>query len=306
MNNLMPFNFDNQEIRVVMIDGEPWFVARDVAEALGYANPAEAVRDHIDEDDVVKRYLPEKSNNYLLINESGVYALIFGSKLEAAKPFKRWVTSELLPTIRKTGRYAMPAAEPMGPQIPSHEADKLVAADRIFRAMMRSARAAGMSMPVALKRANIESVRQTGIDMLEKTGCVMADDESEKDWSEHGSAILFARGLAQGEFSPLHEYPMKSLDLFDFYRDWCKAFGHWAESHRALIKAMIDFALARKVRPRIIDLGTGEPGNPHAIYVLPGVDVPNAKVSHWYSHWSSQARSEMDEIRNQWASEVRP
>ena len=108
MNEIQIFN--NKEfgnIRTVNIDGEPWFVGKDVANALGYTNPQKAVRDHISVEDrgVNEMDTPSGKQNLTIINESGLYALIFGSKLESAQRFKHWVTSDVLPAIRKTGGY---------------------------------------------------------------------------------------------------------------------------------------------------------------------------------------------------------
>lgn len=108
MNNLQIFNsseFGN--MRTVTIDDEPWFVGKDVAEALGYSNARDALSKHVDKEDkgVAKCDTPGGKQDLSIINESGLYALIFGSKLESAKRFKHWVTSEVLPTIRKTGGY---------------------------------------------------------------------------------------------------------------------------------------------------------------------------------------------------------
>lgn len=100
-------NADFGEVRTVVIDGEPWFVGKDVAECLGYTNPSKALADHVDDDDKLnnKTLSSLGQRGGWLINESGMYALIFGSKLEKAREFKRWVTSEVLPTLRKTGHY---------------------------------------------------------------------------------------------------------------------------------------------------------------------------------------------------------
>ena len=89
---------------------EPMFCASDVCKALGYINPRKAVADHVDEGDVTKRDTPTTSGvqTMTFVNESGLYSLIFGSKLDSAKAFKKWVTSEVLPTIRKHGVYATP------------------------------------------------------------------------------------------------------------------------------------------------------------------------------------------------------
>ena len=99
------------EVRTLTINNEPWFVGKDVAEVLGYTNPSKALADHVDADDKLNNetLLSLGQRGGWIINESGLYALIFGSKLETAKAFKRWVTSEVLPAIRKTGSYQMPA-----------------------------------------------------------------------------------------------------------------------------------------------------------------------------------------------------
>lgn len=104
-------NPDFGDIRTVEIDGEAWFVGKDVAGALGYAKPLGAVSTHVEKDDSLKRGLMDslgREQETIFINESGLYALIFGSKLDSAKKFKKWVTSEVLPAIRKNGSYTMP------------------------------------------------------------------------------------------------------------------------------------------------------------------------------------------------------
>lgn len=88
-----------------MIDGNPWFVGKDVAEILRYTNPLKAIRDHVDEEDkgVNELFTPGGKQKTIIINESGFYSLILFSKLPSAKRFKHWVTSEVLPAIRKHG-----------------------------------------------------------------------------------------------------------------------------------------------------------------------------------------------------------
>lgn len=110
MNEIREWSFEGASIRTVEIDGEPWFIGKDVAERLGYTNSRRAIAAHVDEDDkgVTKCYTPGGAQQLTVINESGVYALIFGSKLPDAKRFKHWVTSEVLPAIRKTGKYSLP------------------------------------------------------------------------------------------------------------------------------------------------------------------------------------------------------
>lgn len=105
--------FSNPEfgsIRMVEIDGEPWFVGKDIAEVLGYTNAPKAIRDHVDDEEkLTERFvLSGQYREAILINESGLYSLILSSKLPSAKKFKRWVTTEVLPSIRKHGTYMTP------------------------------------------------------------------------------------------------------------------------------------------------------------------------------------------------------
>lgn len=105
--------FENEEfgqIRIIEKDGEPWLVGKDVAEILGYTNTPKAIRDHIDDEDKLTEriVLSGQNREAILINESGLYSLVLSSKLPTAKKFKRWVTSEVLPSIRKHGAYMTP------------------------------------------------------------------------------------------------------------------------------------------------------------------------------------------------------
>ena len=111
MNELQIFNSEEfGKIRTVTINDEPWFVGKDVATALGYSNSRDAISKHVFDDDkgVAKCDTPSGRQEMSVINESGLYALIFGSKLDSAQRFKRWVTAEVLPSIRKTGTYQKP------------------------------------------------------------------------------------------------------------------------------------------------------------------------------------------------------
>lgn len=116
MNQLQVFSNERLgKIRTMNIDGQPYFVGKDIAEALGYEKPRNAIATHVHEDDKTTALIQGAGSNYksnaVLINESGMYALIFGSKLEQAKEFKHWVTSEVLPSIRKTGGYNSQVSE---------------------------------------------------------------------------------------------------------------------------------------------------------------------------------------------------
>ena len=99
------------DIRSLFIDGEPWFVGKDIATALEYKDTSDAIKRHVDEEDKLTRCFTDsgQSREMYIINESGLYSLIFGSKLDSAKRFKHWVTSEVLPSIRKTGSYTYPS-----------------------------------------------------------------------------------------------------------------------------------------------------------------------------------------------------
>lgn len=108
MNQPQIFNFENQEVRTVTVNDEPYFVGKDVSDVLGYTNSRKALKDHVaDEDKLTERIVTAGQNReQTIISESGLYSLIFGSKLPSARRFKRWVTSEVLPQIRKTGSYS--------------------------------------------------------------------------------------------------------------------------------------------------------------------------------------------------------
>ena len=111
MNEVQLFNFENHEVRSLLLNNEPWFVGKDVAEVLGYKNTKDALVKHVDSED--KEILKSQNATFenipnrgmTIVNESGLYSLILSSKLESAKKFKRWVTSEVLPALRKTGQY---------------------------------------------------------------------------------------------------------------------------------------------------------------------------------------------------------
>lgn len=109
MNELQTFCFGGAAIRTVTIGDEPYFVGKDITAILGYQNPSKALADHVDDDDKLNNESLSSlgQRGGWLINESGLYSLILGSKLPTAKRFKRWVTSEVLPAIRKTGLYAV-------------------------------------------------------------------------------------------------------------------------------------------------------------------------------------------------------
>lgn len=109
MTDIQNFVFDGSQIRTLTIANEPWFVGKDVAVVLGYRDTADALKKHVDDEDKLTRQFADSGQRreMKVINESGLYSLILGSKLPDAKRFKRWVTSEVLPKIRQTGMYAV-------------------------------------------------------------------------------------------------------------------------------------------------------------------------------------------------------
>lgn len=111
MNEITVFNNENfGDVRTIQIDGDPWFVGKDVASILGYSNTRDALSNHVDDEDkgVAKCDTPGGVQEMVMINESGLYSLVLSSKLESARKFKRWITSEVIPQIRKTGAYHVP------------------------------------------------------------------------------------------------------------------------------------------------------------------------------------------------------
>lgn len=136
MNELKVFeNPTFGQVRTVEIDGEPWFVGKDVAEALGYKEAAKAVRERVDAEDkgVSKMDTPGGKQEVTIINESGLYSLILSSKLPGAKEFKRWITHDVIPSIRKTGGYTLKPK-------PMTEYQQMMADTRRRNARVQSAR----------------------------------------------------------------------------------------------------------------------------------------------------------------------
>ena len=109
-NEIQLFKFEGKEVRTLKVDDEPWFVGKDLAEILGYSNTRDALSRHVEPEDkgVAKLDTLGGKQNQTVVNESGMFSLILSSSLPNAKKFKRWVTSEVLPTIRKTGSYQLP------------------------------------------------------------------------------------------------------------------------------------------------------------------------------------------------------
>lgn len=168
------FSFDGAAVRVVLVDGEPWWVANDVALALEYRDAGNMTR-ILDEDEKGTHNVSTLGGGQqlLVINESGLYSAILRSRKQSAKRFKKWVTAEVLPSIRKHGAYMMPASEPEADVVPmaSHvAADEIVSAGRVFRALYTTGRSMGMARRLAATRANQAAERATGIDLAAELG----------------------------------------------------------------------------------------------------------------------------------------
>lgn len=165
MSNIIPFDFNNHSVRVVTdADGEPWFVAMDVAQILDYSD-AHKMTSGLDDDEKSNRQIsglgsPTGGRGTILINEAGLYSCIITSQKPEAKPFKRWITHEVLPSIRKTGGYSVQ---------PTGEVRPLIDANRLFRSNLSIAKAI-FDGNQALLSANAATFKATGTDVLGNLG----------------------------------------------------------------------------------------------------------------------------------------
>jgi prophage antirepressor-like protein len=164
MSSIVPFQFESHEVRVVLGDnGEPWFNANDVCAALSFGNARQALDSHVDPDDVQKLDTIDslgRTQQVNHLNESGLYSLILGSTKPEAKKFKRWVTSEVLPSIRKTGKYeaAQPAASKPASDV--KELRTIVTTAKLMKAL---AATMGLRGNQAIHSANLATERLTGV-----------------------------------------------------------------------------------------------------------------------------------------------
>ena len=196
-NELQVFNYtEAHQIRTTVIDGEPWFVGKDVATALGYSNTKQALADHVDAEDkrqgdgVVIRDPIGREQQPTVINESGMYSLIFASKLPSAKQFKHWVTSEVLPSIRKSGMYLTDQA-----------ADAYVHNPEEFAKM--AARRSALEQKVSAMEQVLN--KRYSLSVLGETVLAQAGAISFKD----GASFLAQHGVPMGQ-NRLYEYCRKN------------------------------------------------------------------------------------------------
>ena len=205
MNELQTFASNEfGAVRSMMIDDVPWFVGRDIATALGYAKPENAIGAHVDDEDkntVTIRDGVQGNPNTTVINESGLYSLILSSRLPAAKRFKRWVTNEVLPAIRKTGEYRVAATQD---EVPPRE----LTSDDYFRAASIVATCKNERLPYVLSYLKMAGISAAYADQLK--GKDNDRDKYEvmrlltKAYSEYGisdAAIGRATGLDRAQIS---------------------------------------------------------------------------------------------------------
>lgn len=181
MNDLQIFsNEEFGQVRTVTINEEVWFVGKDVADILEYTNTAKAIRDHIDEEDKLTEriVLSGQNREVIFINESGLYSLILSSKMSNARKFKRWVTSEVLPTLHKTGHYEMESYSPEMQAILMHD-KKLVKMDERVTTLENT-----MTIDYAQQQALKETVNYIVVDALGGKGSEAYREISKKVFSE--------------------------------------------------------------------------------------------------------------------------
>lgn len=268
MSDLSIFAFDSAAVRVVHRVGEPWFVATDVAGILGYRDASNMTR-MLEEDEADTHIVSTSSESgctqdreVTVISESGLYACILKSRRPEAKRFRKWVTSEVLPSIRKTGGYQDTAAAPPAPAtlFLSHAADIMVAADRTFRAVVRAGRTAGLSLPRTLRRANDITLAKTGINMLAE---LQADDHLGRlDAAEPAGrttmpacVAAFWADLQAGALHGLPLSPLLSTQAHRLYQHWCLQHGHAPVALQPLVSALVHHAGLRPARKRYQVLG---------------------------------------------------
>lgn len=199
MNDLQIFsNSEFGNIRTVTVNGEPWFVGKDIAEALGYGKGKSlnnAVASHVDDEDkgVTEMMTPGGKQNLIIINESGLYSLILSSKLPNAKKFKRWVTSEVLPAIRKTGHYEAQGYAPKATSI-----GEVVNLIKITRQTMKEQGASPNDIAKAVK----EICEQFGVNLPQ---CFIKPKETTMTDVMQMIDFIYAQPKGKGKKAPTYD-----------------------------------------------------------------------------------------------------
>lgn len=302
MSDLSVFAFDSQAVRVVMVDGEPWFVGKDVAEVLGYANPADAITKHCK--GVAKRYplsTPGGTQELRIISEPDMLRLIVGSKLPAAEAFERWVFEEVLPSIRKTGAYVAPKAPgAMGVQAQpmpylSHVADFHVAADRVFRSVLRSARTAGVPLPAAVRRASAVTQERTGLCMLDVLDAhdhvreLEAQAAADQPALRHPGVQTFWEDWSGGLIEGLPYQTCLAAQAYQAYTHWCSLTREGEIARREVFTAVVIEASALAGQPaRVKPMRVGLRGGGSVARVLLVSQPPTEGQGAWATVMAAQ------------------
>lgn len=293
MSSITNFIFDAEDgtprgVRTVLVDGEIWFVSADVAAALGYRDAANMVR-NLDEDEKGTQIVSTLGGKQevSVINEPGLYAAILKSRKPEAKQFKKWVTGEVLPAIRKTGAYIGPdaqlgAAQEQPALFASHAADIMVAADRTFRSAIRAGRSAGMSTAAAIRRANAIAQQRTGLNLLEElqahdSVAAMEAAEQSSQNPQHADPYRLVDFWAAYEGGALPGgacLPLLSSQAYSLYCYWCLRAGIEATTLPRMVHGLRTMGLVRNVRKRFVDSAGGLHGP--AAFLLPDgpLDIP--------------------------------
>ena len=274
MTDLSVFAFDSQAVRVVMVDGQPWFVGKDVAEVLSYKDTTNAIKQHCRG---VGNHHPivvslGRNQEVRIISEPDMLRLIVSSKLPAAEAFERWVFEEVLPSIRKTGAYVDPKAPgAMGVQAQpmpylSHVADFHVAADRVFRSVLRSARTAGVPLPAAVRRASAVTQERTGLDMIDVLDVHqhlrdLDAREATGPTPRHAGAARFWQEWSAGQIEGLPYQSCLAAQAYQAYTHWSAVMREGDNARREVFTATIIEAAAQAGHPlRIKVMRVGEGG----------------------------------------------
>ncbi len=302
MSNLNVFAFDSQAVRVVMVEGEPWFVGKDVAQVLGYTNHNKALGDHCR--GVTKRYpildSLGRTQETRIISEPDMLRLIVGSKLPAAERFERWVFEEVLPSIRRTGRYEVPPPDLGAAVRLPQPADRIAAASRIFNQLVRSGNVARVALPAAIRRAAAVALRETGVDMVAELGIAAHVDAMEtlalsgRGWNGdepaspgYASVVRFWEGWADGSLG-LPFQSCTTAQAYAAYTAWCRNAGASHTLRRERFTVAVQECSRRRGRAamvKVMRLGTG-PDAPAARMLL--VSEPPAEAQ---GAWAGEVSS---------------
>lgn len=245
MKELMPFEYESNEIRVFKDDnGEPWWLAKDVCDALGIAKTYQSVKS-LDDDE---RLMPTlqvsgQSREVWLISESGLYTLILRSNKPEAKKFRRWITHEVLPAIRRTGCYAAPAAQPVA---------SLVPITREFRAAVGMAKSLGFKGKNAIRSANTVVLQLTGTDCLELFNAKeQFEGPEELEGTRLATSGALVLGFVESECELGSGYVVSTDELYGRYSAFAEDNSEPVLSRSVFFKVIYGLITVQNSRPRV-------------------------------------------------------